>query len=100
MFKSRLFMNLKGISNAFIPRFIFQKKLDKIFNEILKYKDSELEYIATRVNYYNQIKNYFSIENHKENKIGKLPFKIHLMRMMLMKLANILKIIFYGIKNF
>ncbi|MBZ7928905.1 glycosyl transferase family 90 [Campylobacter molothri] len=75
MFKFRLFMNLKGISSAFVPRFIFQKNLDKIFNEILKYKDFELEHIATRVNYYNKIKSHFSIENNKVNKIGKLPFK-------------------------
>ncbi|TKX30918.1 hypothetical protein [Campylobacter aviculae] len=60
MLRSRLFMNLKGISNALIPRIFFQKNLEKIFNEILKYKDLELEYIANRVSYYNRIKTHFA----------------------------------------
>lgn len=49
MLQSRLFMNLKGIGISFTPRYFFQTKLHKIFNEILKYNAKELEEIRTRV---------------------------------------------------
>ncbi|EAH6984024.1 lipopolysaccharide biosynthesis protein, partial [Campylobacter coli] len=52
MLQSRLFINLKGIGISFTPRYFFQTKLHKIFNEILKYNAKELEEIRTRVKYY------------------------------------------------
>ncbi|EOH7266131.1 lipopolysaccharide biosynthesis protein, partial [Campylobacter coli] len=71
--QSRLFMNLKGIGISFTPRYFFQTKLHKIFNEILKYNAKELEEIRTRVKYYNQINDFFTLTERE--KIGKFPFK-------------------------
>ncbi|EAJ7201213.1 lipopolysaccharide biosynthesis protein [Campylobacter coli] len=73
MLQSRLFMNLKGIGISFTPRYFFQTKLHKIFNEILKYNAKELEEIRTRVKYYNQINDFFTLTERE--KIGKFPFK-------------------------
>lgn len=61
MLQSRLFMNLKGIGISFIPRYFFQTNLHKIFNKILKYNVKELEEIQTRVKYYNQINDFFTL---------------------------------------
>ncbi|EDO7247220.1 hypothetical protein FW564_03965 [Campylobacter coli] len=97
MLQSRLFMNLKGIGISFTPRYFFQTKLHKIFNEILKYNAKELEEIRTRVKYYNQINDFFTLTERE--KIGKFPLKILLMLLMLMKLVNTLMMIFYGKKN-
>ncbi len=68
MLQSRLFMNLKGIGISFTPRYFFQTKLHKIFNEILKYNAKELEEIRTRVKYYNQINDFFYINRKRKNR--------------------------------
>ncbi|XAK48470.1 hypothetical protein AAID98_02405 [Campylobacter coli] len=73
MLQSRLFMNLKGIGISLVPRYFFQKKLHKIFNKILKYNNKELEEIQTRVKYYNQINEFFTLT--EKEKIGRFPFK-------------------------
>ncbi|EDO7829953.1 hypothetical protein GS431_01510 [Campylobacter coli] len=97
MLQSRLFMNLKGIGISFTPRYFFQTKLHKIFNEILKYNAKELEEIRTRVKYYNQINDFFTLTERE--KIENFLLKILLMLLMLMKLVNTLMMIFYGKKN-
>ncbi|EAL3326164.1 hypothetical protein EB384_04570 [Campylobacter coli] len=68
MLQSRLFMNLKGIGISFTPRYFFQTKLHKIFNEILKYNAKELEEIRTRVKYYNQINDFFTLNRKRKNR--------------------------------
>ncbi|EPA8817001.1 hypothetical protein ACQ76Z_001234 [Campylobacter coli] len=97
MLQSRLFINLKGIGISFTPRYFFQTKLHKIFNEILKYNAKELEEIRTRVKYYNQINDFFTLTERE--KIENFLLKILLMLLMLMKLVNTLMMIFYGKKN-
>ncbi|EOY6625511.1 hypothetical protein ACP9MD_001416 [Campylobacter coli] len=47
--------------------------MHKIFNEILKYNAKELEEIRTRVKYYNQINDFFTLTERE--KIGIFPFK-------------------------
>ncbi|EAL9385547.1 hypothetical protein DYW05_08810, partial [Campylobacter coli] len=59
--------------NIFCTKIFFQTKLHKIFNEILKYNAKELEEIRTRVKYYNQINDFFTLTERE--KIGKFPFK-------------------------
>ncbi|AJC86643.1 glycosyl transferase family 90 [Campylobacter sp. RM16704] len=78
MADSRFMMNVKGIGGAFIPRFLFQNKLKNIFFDILTLNVKNIEYIKTRVNYYNKLnfdraKHIISSQNAE--KIGKFPFK-------------------------
>lgn len=71
-------MNIKGIGTALIPRLFFQRQLPRIFDEIIKSSDTQLEEMRFRVNYYNRINNFMG-ERIKTcgdaERLGKFPFK-------------------------
>lgn len=77
MADSRLMMNIKGITAAFIPRFFFQKELQSILKIILKLDKNTLSKIHQRVHFYNKISKDFSSEffaNPDKCPINALPF--------------------------
>ena len=78
MADSRLLANLKGIGISFVPRVFFQKRLQGIFQEILKLSDKDLEKLSKRVHYYNKIESDFRdvlFYSKNRERIGKLPFR-------------------------
>ncbi len=60
MANSRLMINIKGISAYALPRAIFQNRLSRVFDEILRLDDGALGRIKDRLDYYNQISQDFS----------------------------------------
>ena len=60
MANSRLMINIKGISAYALPRKLFQNRLSRVFDEILRLDDGALGRIKDRLNYYNQISQDFS----------------------------------------
>lgn len=77
MADSRLMMNIKGISSAFIPRIFFQSRLKSIFKELLSLDTKTLDNILSRVHFYNQINKDFSkdfFDDKEKCKINLLPF--------------------------
>lgn len=61
----RLMMNIKGLSAYLVPRILFKNQLNKILNNLKHKNSNELEYIKNRLNYYNNINDFFTLEPDK-----------------------------------
>lgn len=57
---SRMMMNLKGLSALCLPQFFYS--LDNKLKRINKLKSNEIERLRNRLNYYNKINNFFTVE--------------------------------------
>lgn len=60
---SRLIMNIRGLSGYLIPRCIYTNSLNNVLKELKSKNSKELEYIKTRLNFYNNIKEHFTLQS-------------------------------------